>query len=205
MKSLFAAAVLLPTLVFAPHTSVTTPAPAFRADPVTWRIDASHSELTFRIRHYVTRVRGTFGKWQGNIVADPASLAGGSVQVTIDATTIDTNNERRDADLRSNNFFATDSFPTIEFKSTKVEVNGTVLKVFGDLTMRGVTKSVVLEGGQTGVMKDAQGRERIGFEANTRINRLDYGVTWNRLIEGGGAMLGDEVEVNITIEAIRQP
>lgn len=170
----------------------------------TWTVDATHSELTFRIRHYVTKVRGTFAKWEGTITADPKALDKGSVLVTIDSKSIDTNNERRDTHLRSNDFFATDSFPTLTFRSSKVEVKGEALKVHGDLTIRGITRPVVLEGSFGGITKDAQGKERIGFEASTKINRLDHKVTWNRAVEGGGVMLGDEVEINITIEAVRQ-
>lgn len=174
------------------------------AQAATWQIDATHSELSFRIRHYLTRVRGTFSKWSGSVTADPKALNQGSVAVTIDAKSIDTNDERRDNHLRSPDFFATDSFPTLSFKSSKVEVKGESIKVYGDLTMRGITKPVVLEGTYNGVAKDAQGKERIGFEATTKINRLDHKVTWNRALEGGGAMLGDEVEISIQIEAVRQ-
>ncbi len=170
----------------------------------TWTIDPVHSELTFRIRHYVTKVRGTFGKWQGSVTADPKNLASGVVDVTIDAKSIDTNDERRDNHLRSNDFFATDSFPTLNFKSKRVEVNGSDLKVHGDLTIRGITKPVVLNGTYGGVAKGMQGEERIGFEASTKINRLDHKVSWNRAVEGGGIMLGDEVEINITVEAVRK-
>lgn len=179
-------------------------APAARAQAPTWQIDATHSELSFRIRHYVTRVRGTFASWNGSIVADPQSLDKGAVQVTIDSKSIDTNNERRDNHLRSNEFFATDSFPTLSFKSGKVEVKGEAIKVWGDLTIRGITKPVMLEGAYNGIAKDAQGKDRIGFEASTKINRLDHKVTWNRALEGGGVMLGDEVEINIQIEAVKQ-
>ncbi len=182
-------------------TALALPSTA-RAQAQTWTIDATHSELSFRIRHFVSRVRGTFQKWDGTIVADPKNLSKGSVNVTIDAKTIDTNNERRDSDLRSSNFFAADSFPTLSFKSTKVEANVEKLRVFGALTIRGVTKPVVLEGTYGGVTKDMQGKQRIGFEASTKINRLDYGVSWNRAVEGGGAMLGDEVEITIQIEAV---
>jgi polyisoprenoid-binding protein YceI len=196
-RTLFVAATVLTLL------SVTATSEAWAQLP-TWRIDPTHSELSFRIRHYVTKVRGTFSKWEGAIAADPKSLDKGSVQVTIDAKSIDTNNERRDQDLRSNNFFATDSFPTLSFTSSRVEETGGTLRVHGDLTIRGITRPVVLEGSFSGITKDAQGKERIGFEASTRINRLDHKVTWNRAIEGGGLMLGDEVEINITIEAVRQ-
>lgn len=183
---------------------VAAAAPAAQAQSASWKIDPVHSELTFRIRHYVTRVRGTFAKWDGVITAEPASLDKGAVAVTIDSKSIDTNNETRDNHLKSNDFFATDSFPTLTFKSSKVDVKGESIKVYGDLTIRGITKPVVLEGAYNGVTKDAQGKERMGFDASTRINRMDYKVTWNRALEGGGAMLGDEVEINITVEAVKQ-
>jgi polyisoprenoid-binding protein YceI len=176
------------------------PAPV-RAQAQTWTIDPTHSELTFRIRHFVTRVRGTFSKWNGEITADPKNLSGGAVNVTIDSKSIDTNDERRDGHLKSPDFFAVDSFPTLTFKSSKVEVKGSDVKVYGNLTIRGVTKPVVLAGAFNGVTKDMQGKQRIGFDASTKINRLDYGVSWNRAVEGA-AMLGDDVEINITIEAV---
>lgn len=192
------------TLVAAAAALTLLSAPVAEAQAPVWKIDATHSELTFRIRHYVTKVRGTFSKWDGMITADPKGLDKGSVQVNIDAKSIDTNDERRDNHLRSNDFFATDSFPSLAFKSSKVEVKGEDIKVYGDLTIRGITKPVVLAGSYGGVTKDAQGKERIGFEASTKINRLDHKVTWNRALEGGGVMLGDEVEINITIEAVKQ-
>ncbi|MGQ0540113.1 MAG: YceI family protein [Gemmatimonadaceae bacterium] len=173
------------------------------AAPASWKIDPTHSELSFRIRHFVTKVRGTFTKWDGRIVADPARLEVGQVAVSIDANSIDTNNERRDADLRSNNFFAADSYPTLTFTSKRVQVNGEALRVIGDLTMRGRTREVVLDGSFTGSAKDMQGRERIGFEATAKVNRMDYGVAWNSIVDNA-AMLGDEVEISITIEAVRQ-
>ena len=182
----------------------TTPAPAPAAAPVTWQIDASHSEVTFRVRHLVSRVRGGFNDFTGNIVADPANLGAGSVQVEIKTASIDTNNERRDTHLRSADFFDAATHPTITFRSTRVEANGRNLKVHGNLTMRGVTKPVVLEG-QMLEVGGVAGKRRIGFEASTTINRMDYGVTWNRAAEGGGAVLGDEVQITLNIEAIEQP
>ncbi len=174
------------------------------AEPVKWAIDPVHSEIMFRIRHFVSKVPGTFTQWAGVITADPARLEGGTVEVTIQTTSINTGNERRDNDLRSANFFAVDSFPTITFKSTRVEVAGTDLKVTGDLTLRGVTKSVVLKGEFGGTAGPAEaGKQRIGFTAGTKINRLDYGVKWNMLVEGS-RMLGDEVEITLNIEAKRQ-
>jgi len=172
------------------------------SEPVTWKIDVGHSEMTFRVRHFVTKVPGTFRTWGGTIVVDPANLAGGSVEVTVETASVDTRNERRDADLRSPNFFAVDSFPSLTFKSTKVEAHGAALTITGDLTIRGVAKSVVLTGEYLGVAGPAD-RQRIGFAATTKLNRLDYGLKWNRVVEGSN-MLGDEVEITINIEAVKQ-
>ena len=196
LASFVAAAALLPTLVL--------PAPAKPAAPATFRIDPTHSELTFQIRHLVSRVRGTFTSWGGTIVADPDNWSAGSVEVTIQTATITTNNERRDADLRSPNFFAADSFPTLTFKSSRVEASGTDVKVYGTLTMRGVSKPVVLAGHFLGMTTTAQGKRRIGFEAETTINRLDYGVVWNRAVEGGGTLLGDEVKIEVVVAGVEQ-
>jgi polyisoprenoid-binding protein YceI len=185
------------------------PAPAapsarLSADTVaTYRIDVGHSDISFRIRHMMSRTRGTFNQWAGTISADPADWTTGSVDVTIQAASIDTRHERRDADLRSDNFFDVETFPTITFRSTRVDVSGTTLSITGDLTIRDVTRSVVLQGEFLGVTGKGTPRERIGFEASTTINRLDYGVKWNRAVEGGGVLLGDEVEISIGIEAVR--
>jgi polyisoprenoid-binding protein YceI len=196
----------VPALFAAATAAVPAPA-AVPADtaaaPVRWQIDASHSELTFRIRHLVSRVRGQFNTWSGTIVADPASLAGGSVSVDIQTASIDTNQERRDTHLRSADFFDAENHPTITFRSTRVVANGRSISVHGNLTIRGVTKPVVLEGEMLDV-GGAAGRRRIGFEAQTTINRMDYGVSWNRGAEGGGVVLGDEVTINIAIEAVEQ-
>ena len=178
------------------------PAPA-AADTITWNIDVNHSEVTFRVRHFVTRVPGTFTAWKGTIVAAPANLAAGSVEVTIDVASVNTRNERRDNDLRSSNFFAVDSFPTMTFTSTRVEVDGAAITVTGDLTMRGVTRSVVLTGEYAGTFGPPEPRrQRIGFAVATRLDRRDYGLVWNRLVEGSN-MLGDDVEITINIEAVR--
>lgn len=170
----------------------------------TWQIDASHSELSFRIRHFVSKVRGTFGKWRGTVVADPQELGSGSVQIVIDASSIDTNHERRDADLKSANFFEVEKYPEITFTSREVQVNGTDLTIIGDLTMRGITRPVTLTGEFVGSTEDNRGRRRIGFEASTTVNRLDWGITWNRIAEGGGAMLGDDVEIEIVLAAVQR-
>ena len=178
-------------------------APVAEAPPVTWKIDQSHSDISFRIRHLVSRVRGTFNDWQGTIVADPRNLAGGSVQVEIKTASIDTNNERRDTHLRSGDFFDAEKHPTITFRSTRVQTRGRQITVTGNLTMRGITRPVVLRGELT-PPAGAAGKRRIGFEASTTVNRQDFQVAWNRAAEGGGVVLGDEVEISITVEAVEQ-
>ncbi len=192
---------MLLTLVLAASLSIPVASPS--GDPITWKIDVTHSEMTFRVRHFVTKVPGTFKTWSGAIIADPANLSGGSVEIAVETASVDTRNERRDADLRSGNFFLVDSFPSMTFKSTKVAAKGSALTVTGDLTIRGVTKSVELVGEYLGVAGPAE-RQRIGFAASTKLNRLDFGLKWNRLVEGVN-MLGDDVEITINIEAVRQP
>ncbi|HSU16211.1 MAG TPA: YceI family protein [Longimicrobium sp.] len=199
---------MLASLLLAPALllgTAPTPAAAPKPAPVTWQIDVTHSELSFRIRHLVSRVNGTFGSWKGTIVADPANLAGGSVNVEIQTASIDTRNERRDTHLRSADFFDAPSHPTITFRSTRVQMQrGGALKIYGNLTIRGTTKAVVLDGRMLQVA-GTPGHRRIGFEASTTINRMDYGVTWNRAAEGGGLTLGDDVEITIAVEAAEQP
>lgn len=179
-------------------------APVPSAPPAVYRIDTGHSDVTFRIRHFMSRVSGTFNQWEGTITADPADWTTGTVEVTIQAASIDTRHERRDNDLRSGNFFDVATHPTITFRSTSVTVDGSRLTIAGDLTMRGVTKPVVLEGEFLGRMGEGTARERIGFAARTRIDRTDFGVTWNRAVEGGGVMLGDDVDIEIAVEAVKR-
>ncbi|HEU4563858.1 MAG TPA: YceI family protein [Gemmatimonadaceae bacterium] len=199
------AASMLGSTLLAPlpaPSAVTRPSAA--PDPVSWKIDVNHSELTFEIRHLVSRVRGTFKQWSGNVVADPTNWGTGQVDVTIQTSSIDTNNDRRDADLRSSNFFAADSFPTIIFRSSAVEAKGSDIRIAGTLTMRGVSKPVVLTGQLIGMTQGANGKRRAGFEASTTVNRLDYGITWNRAAEGGGVVLGDEVKIQVVIAMVEQ-
>jgi polyisoprenoid-binding protein YceI len=189
------------TVLFAPLPRTVAAQAAAPTLPA-WRIDAGHSELTFRIRHLMSRVSGTFREWSGTIQGDPGNWAGAAVEVTINTASIDTRNDSRDADLRSEKFFDAANHPAITFRSTKVESIGTSLRITGELTIRGVTRPVVLEGAVLGVNEGQP--PRAGFEASTTINRLDYGVTYNRIVEGGGTLLGDDVQIDIAIEAIRQ-
>jgi polyisoprenoid-binding protein YceI len=172
--------------------------------PATYVIDPVHSELSFRVRHLVGRVAGTFNDWGGTMVLDPADLSGGKVEVTVQTASINTLNSDRDAHLRTPDFFAADSFPTMTFRSDRVVVVGTQVKVYGDLTLRGITKPVVLDGIYLGrIEQDPWGAERVAFLARTRIDRQDYGVSFNQVLEKM-TMIGDEVEIEIAIEAVRQ-
>jgi polyisoprenoid-binding protein YceI len=172
--------------------------------PSTWKIDPTHSELSFTIRHMVSKVRGQFDAWSGTILADPADWNTASVEVVAQTSTIDTNNERRDADLRSDNHFNSDANPTVTFKSTKVtRFAGDSVTVAGNLTMHGITRPVVLRGHLNGIT-GVPGKRRAGFEAETTINRKDFNMTWNRIVEGS-SMVGDEVRIEIDIAAVEQP
>jgi polyisoprenoid-binding protein YceI len=181
-------------------------AAAAAAEPRPFRIDPGHSLVGFNVRHFFSRTPGRFKEFSGTIQLDEKNLAASSVEVTIQTASINTENERRDGDLRSANFFQADSFPTITFKSTKV-VPGPdkTFLIYGDLNMHGVTKPVTLEATLMGVGEIAMGgrppRTIAGFEATTKVDRKDYGIVWNRVLDQGGTMLGDEVTITLQIEA----
>ena len=168
----------------------------------TFNIDKGHSELTFRIRHIMSRVSGTFGDWKGTITGNPATWAGGSTEIVIQTVSIDTRLEKRDTHLRSADFFDAATFPQITFRSTSVAVTGNEVTLKGDLTIRGVTKPVTLTGEYLGTTGQGA-KQRVGFHVAGKINRLDYGVAWNRNLETGGMLLGDDVELDISVEAVR--
>lgn len=175
--------------------------PAFAQETTTWNVDRGHSAANFAVKHFgVSTVRGSFTNIQGAVVIDDKNVANSSVEVTIDTTTVNTDNGGRDRDLKSANFFDVENYPTMTFKSTKVEkVSDGRLKVTGDLTMHGVTKEVVLDvEGPTPAVNAGRGIKR-GATATTRINRKDFGLTWNRLAEGI-AVVSDEVQITIDLE-----
>jgi polyisoprenoid-binding protein YceI len=179
-------------------------APGFaRAEPMSWNIDPVHSSVTFKIRHLVSRVQGEFKEFSGTITYDPADAAAGSVEVVIAAASIDTKNDNRDKDLRSAKFFDVETYPDITFKSTKVEkTEDGDLKVSGDLTMHGITRPVVLDAEFLGSGPHPRGGQVAGFSATTTLNRKDFGITWNRVLDAGGTLLGDDVQVEINLEAV---
>lgn len=187
--------------------SLMTLASGASAEPVTFRIDPSHSDASFTIRHFFSKVPGRFRELEGTVLYDEKNVAASSVDVTIKTASIFTNNDRRDADLRSANFFHVDSFPTITFKSTKVTPAGQgKLTVEGNLTMRGVTRPVTLDVTSLGtgeVTTSGRTSVRAGWEATTKLDRKDFGIVWNQVVDQGGMMLGDEVAIQIGIEAIK--
>ncbi|HWA14989.1 MAG TPA: YceI family protein [Gemmatimonadales bacterium] len=191
-------------VLLAAPAPVVASAPDSIQAPATWKIDKTHSELSFRIRHLVSRVSGTFLDWDGTITGDPTNWNAGSVTVAIRTASITTNNERRDTHLRSPDFFDAATYPEISFKSTSVKVDGENITLNGDLTMRGVTKPITLTGTYNGIQPGQGGRDRVGFEVSTKVNRLDYGVKYNRAVEGGGTLLGDEVTIQVTVAAVKQ-
>ena len=173
-------------------------------DGTHWVVDPNHSEVTFRIRHIMGRVRGAFTRFNATLVTTtPGDWRTGTVNVYIQAKSINTNNEARDADLRSPRFFSADSFPLITFESTGIVAANNTFEMGGLLTIKGKTRPVVLTGEFRGISKDANGKERVAFEGSTLINRKQYNLDWNQALESG-AMLGDDVEIEIALEAMRQ-
>jgi polyisoprenoid-binding protein YceI len=176
------------------------------ARAATWDLDPAHSSIGFAIRHMmISTVRGQFRTFTGKAVGDPASPSAASIEASIDAASIDTGNEKRDAHLKSADFLDVEKFPKITFKSKKVEAAGAgKAKVTGELTLHGVTKEVVLDvEGPTPVIKDPMGNTKAGAHASTKINRKDFGIVWNKAMDGGGLMVGDEIDITIDVEAVK--
>ena len=170
------------------------------AQPDTWELDPAHSAAQFGVRHMgISTVRGNFTKLKGTVQYDPSDPAKGGVDVTIDAASIDTRNERRDNDLRSDHFFDVQKYPTLTFKSKRVESAGTgKLKVIGDLTIHGVTKEVPLEvEGPSNPVNDNHGHLHMGASGTTKVKRSDFGMTY------GQAMVGDDITITIDAELVR--
>jgi polyisoprenoid-binding protein YceI len=172
----------------------------------TWNIDATHSHAEFKVRHLmISNVKGSFPKVTGVLNLDESDLSKSNVTASIDASSIETRDAQRDGHLKSADFFDVEKFPTMEFKSTKVTVKdageGTVE---GDLTIRDVTKPVVFQvEGPTEPTKDPWGNMRVGISATTKISRKEFGLTWNTLLEAGGAMVGDEVTITLDVEFVK--
>jgi polyisoprenoid-binding protein YceI len=171
----------------------------------TYKIDKAHSEVVFQIRHLVTRVRGRFDDFEGAIQLDDDRPEVSSVEFTIKAASIDTNEKDRDAHLRSADFFDVERFPTLAFKSKQIiKKSSESYDVIGELSIHGVTKEIALPVTHLGKAKDPWGMERVGFEAEITLNRKDYGLMWNAPLELGGFLVGDDVRVSLSIQAIAQ-
>ncbi|MCB9592868.1 MAG: YceI family protein [Sandaracinaceae bacterium] len=169
-----------------------------------WNIDITHSGINFSVRHMVfAKVRGRFAKWSGLVQFDPDQPTRGQVEVTIDAASIDTGVADRDKHLRSADFFDAERFTTLRFESTKFEQNdGGELKVHGALTLRDITRDVVLDASFLGAGKDPWGNQRVAFSASTSVDRRDFGLEWNQALEAGGLLVGERVDIEIEVQAV---
>jgi polyisoprenoid-binding protein YceI len=168
----------------------------------TWNIDASHTSVGFTVRHLISKVRGTFRAFSGTIDLDEQDVRRSSVRVEIDAASVDTREPKRDAHLRSPDFFDVEQHPKLTFVSTQVLAeDGKVTQVIGDLTIHGVTRQVTLDVEDLGRARDPWGNEKLAFEARTQINRKDFGLGWNAVLETGGFLVGDKVEIDLELQA----
>ena len=177
------------------------------ASAANYEIDPSHASAQFSVRHLMlSNVKGEFTKLKGTVVYDPENIAASSVEATIDTTSVNTRESKRDKHLMGPDFFDTDKFPAMTFKSTKVEKGPAgKLAVTGNLTIHGITKEIVLDvDGPTDEVKDPWGNMRRGASATVKLNRQDYGLKWNKLLETGGVVVGDDVAVTLDLEMIRK-
>ena len=178
-----------------------TTATAIRA----YQIDKAHSEAVFQVRHLITKVRGRFSEFSGEIAFDEDAPERSSVTFRVDTASIDTNSADRDAHLRSDDFFAVERFPALTFASTAITTRGGgEFDVEGDLTIRDVTKHVTLPVSFLGKATDPWGAEKLAFETSVTINRKDFGLNWNAALETGGFLVGDEVKIDVSVQAAAQ-
>ena len=172
----------------------------------TYNIDPSHSRLGFTVRHMgFSKVRGSFEQFEGTLHMDPDDLSTFEAEATVQTQSITTNEEERDEHLRSADFFEIENYPTITFKSTEVrDVSGDSFTLAGELTIHGKTESVELEGEYLGEGTDPWGGTRAAFEARTEINRKDYGLNWNQILEAGGVLVSEKVEITLEVQAVQE-
>jgi polyisoprenoid-binding protein YceI len=177
-----------------------------KATPTAWNLDPAHSATEFKVKHMmISNVKGYFTGLSGTILLDEGQVENSRVEVTIDASTIDTRDAQRDAHLKSADFFDVEKFPILSFRSTSVKRTGDgELGVAGDLTIRGVTRPVVLNvEGPTTPASDPWGKTRVGISATAKINRKDFGLTWNAALEAGGVLVGDQVAIAIDAQFVK--
>ncbi len=180
---------------------------ASQGSAAVYSVDPEHTSVTFTVRHLLTKVKGRFDRFEGRIVFDPAKPEATVVTGSIDVASINTNVEERDKDLRSPRFFDAEKFPKIRFRSLKVtdlSADKKSGKMHGLLTIRDVERPVVLDVSYLGELKDPWGNVRAAFTASTTINRKDFGLTWNEVLETGGVLVGDEIKIELDVEGLRQ-
>jgi len=170
----------------------------------TWKLDPTHTIVEFSAKHLmITTVKGRITDIEGTIYADENDVRNSSVEVTLNAASIDTRTEQRDNHLRSGDFLHVEQFPVIKFRSTRIEGDKQEFKLTGDLTIRDVTRPITLNVTFEGQTKDPWGGERIGFSAAGKIDRRDFGLTWNQLLETGGVTVGNEIKIAVEVEAVK--
>jgi polyisoprenoid-binding protein YceI len=171
-----------------------------------WTLDTAHSEIQFKVKHLViTTVTGYFNTFSGDASTPEDTFENGQINIRIDASSINTNNEQRDGHLRSEEFFNTDMHPEIIIKTTSIkQVSGDDYLIMADFTMRGVTKSIEFKGEYGGQAKDAYGNQKVGLEVTGKLNRKDFGLNWNAVIEGGGLTVSYEVKLVANLQFIQQ-
>ena len=171
-----------------------------------WSLDPTHSELQFKIKHLmISNVSGALKNFQAEVETEGEDFSSARINLIAQMDSISTNNEQRDAHLRNSDFFEVEKYPELKFKSTKVEkVDSNTFVVYGELTMKGVTKSIKLNAEFNGVVKDPWGNERAAFTVTGKINRTDWGMNFNSVMETGGVMLGEEVKINSELEFLKQ-
>jgi len=175
------------------------------AQSTAYAIDKAHSEVLFQVRHLVTKVRGRFTSFSGTVVLDQAQPDQSSLNFEISADSVDTGTPDRDAHLRSADFFDVEHYPTLSFVSSRIaKKNDEHFDVTGTLTIRGVSQQVTLPVTFLGFAKDPWGNERAGFETELTVNRKDFGLMWNAALETGGFLVGDEVKITVSVQAVRQ-
>lgn len=170
-----------------------------------YEIDPSHSSIGFKVKHLaISSVPGKFAEFKGTFSFDPANIESSKADAVITASSVDTGDKKRDDHLRGGDFFDTSKHPVISFKTTKVEkVSDTEFKAHGDLSIHGVTKPAVLDVTFGGAVKDPWGKERAAFVATTRINRTDFGLTWSKVLETGGLVVGENVDITLEVEGVK--
>ena len=173
---------------------------------MSWQIDTAHSQIQFTVRHLmISKVRGSFEKFSGTVALDESAPANTTVDVQIETGSVYTREPQRDGHLRSPDFFNSEAFPLMTFKSKRVDVvDGHHAKLIGDLTIRDVTREVTLDAEYLGQAKSPWGTTSAGFTATTKINRKDWNLTWNQALETGGVLVGEEVEISIELELVKQ-